>query len=58
MKNWNVRKEVVAREDMPEHHRLARSLSWGHLIFLGVGAIVGTGILTLIGVARARRVRR
>ncbi len=29
---------------------LARSLGWPHLMALGVGAIVGTGILTLIGV--------
>jgi len=29
---------------------LARSLSWPHLIAMGVGAIVGTGILTLIGI--------
>src|SRR5688500_20207098 len=54
MKNWNVRKTVVAREDMPEHHRLAQSLSWPHLIALGVGAIVGTGILTLTGVGAAK----
>ena len=54
MKNWNVRKTIVAREDMPEHHRLAQSLSWPHLIALGVGAIVGTGILTLIGVGAAK----
>ena len=51
MKNWNVRKTVVAREDMPEEHRLKQTLSWPHLIFLGVGAIVGTGILVLIGTA-------
>jgi APA family basic amino acid/polyamine antiporter len=54
MKNWNVRKTVVAREDMPEHHRLARTLGWPHLVALGVGAIVGTGILTLIGVGAAK----
>ncbi|WP_420139714.1 amino acid permease [Sphingomonas sp.] len=30
--------------------RLTASLSWPHLIALGVGSIVGTGILTLIGV--------
>jgi basic amino acid/polyamine antiporter, APA family len=41
LKNWNVRKTIVAREDMPEHHRLAQSLSWPHLVALGVGAIVG-----------------
>ena len=54
MKNWNVRKAVVAREDMPEEHRLKQSLSWPHLIALGVGAIVGTGILTLIGVGAGK----
>src|SRR6187551_1650953 len=54
MKNWDFRKAVVAREDMPEHHRLAQSLSWPHLVALGVGAIVGTGILTLIGVGAGK----
>ena len=54
MKNWNVRKTVVAREDMKEEHRLKQSLSWPHLVALGVGAIVGTGILTLIGVGADR----
>ena len=54
MRNWNVRKVIVAREEMPEHHRLAQSLSWPHLIALGVGAIVGTGILTLTGVGAAK----
>jgi APA family basic amino acid/polyamine antiporter len=54
MKNWNVRKEVIAREDMAEEHRLHQSLSWPHLIALGVGAIVGTGILTLTGVGAAK----
>ncbi|HET9397937.1 MAG TPA: amino acid permease, partial [Sphingomicrobium sp.] len=39
---------------MPEHHRLAQSLSWPHLVALGVGAIVGTGILTLTGVGAAK----
>lgn len=43
-------KTIVAGEDQPDHHRLARTLSWPHLVALGVGAIVGTGILTLIGV--------
>src|SRR5215210_5816931 len=54
MKNWNVRKRVVAREDMPEEHRLHQSLSWPHLVALGVGAIVGTGILTLTGVGAGK----
>jgi APA family basic amino acid/polyamine antiporter len=54
MKNWSFRKAIVAREDMPEEHRLKRSLSWPHLVALGVGAIVGTGILTLIGVGAGK----
>ena len=54
MKNWNVRKAVVAREDMAPEHRLKQSLGWPHLVALGVGAIVGTGILTLIGVGAGK----
>ena len=54
MKNWKVRKTIVPRDEMPEEHRLKRSLSWPHLVALGVGAIVGTGILTLIGVGAAK----
>lgn len=34
--------------------RLKPTLSWPHLIALGVGAIVGTGIYTLIGVGAAK----
>jgi APA family basic amino acid/polyamine antiporter len=42
------RRKVVRPE--PKETALARTLSWPHLVALGVGAIVGTGILTLIGV--------
>jgi APA family basic amino acid/polyamine antiporter len=48
--HWNARKTILSDEEMAPEHRLKRSLSWPHLIALGVGAIVGTGILTLIGV--------
>jgi len=34
--------------------RLVPTLSWPHLIALGIGAIVGTGIYTLIGVGADR----
>ena len=47
-------KTIVRGEDQPEEHRLARTLSWPHLVAMGVGAIVGTGILTLIGVGADR----
>jgi APA family basic amino acid/polyamine antiporter len=48
------RKTVVGHDEVPEEHRLKRTLSWPHLIFLGVGAIVGTGILVLIGTAAGK----
>jgi APA family basic amino acid/polyamine antiporter len=51
---WNARKTIIAHEDLAPHHRLTRSLSWPHLVALGVGAIVGTGILTLTGVGAAK----
>nr|WP_260929716.1 amino acid permease [Novosphingobium sp. 9] len=35
-------------------HALKKTLSWPHLIALGVGAIVGTGIYTLTGVGAER----
>ena len=54
MINWNFRKPVLTRDEMPEHHRLAKTLGWPHLVALGVGAIVGTGILTLIGVGAGK----
>lgn len=44
---------IFKRKPMTAEHggqQLARTLSWPHLVALGVGAIVGTGILTLIGV--------
>ncbi|MGE4064745.1 MAG: amino acid permease [Rhodospirillaceae bacterium] len=49
MPAWMHRKPIDA-DDVGTRHRLHRSLSWWHLIALGVGAIVGTGIYTLIGV--------
>ena len=52
--NLFARKAVVADEDMAPEHRLHRSLGWPHLVALGVGAIVGAGILALIGVGAAK----
>ncbi len=55
MAGWNRRKPIalVAVADA-DGRRLVPSLSWPHLMALGVGAIVGTGILTLIGVGADR----
>jgi len=47
-------KKIATGDDRPAEHRLARTLSWPHLVAMGVGAIVGTGILTLIGVGADR----
>jgi APA family basic amino acid/polyamine antiporter len=46
------RRKIITEQ--PVEQRLARTLSWPHLVALGVGAIVGTGILTLIGVGADR----
>src|SRR6202789_1751164 len=45
---WNRRKSV----DIADHggQRLKATLSWPHLVAMGVGAIVGTGIYTLTGI--------
>jgi APA family basic amino acid/polyamine antiporter len=51
---WNTRKSAASELELAPHHQLKRTLSWPHLIALGVGAIVGTGILTLIGVGAAK----
>jgi APA family basic amino acid/polyamine antiporter len=47
-----LRRKIITEQ--PETQALARTLSWPHLVALGVGAIVGTGILTLIGVGADR----
>jgi APA family basic amino acid/polyamine antiporter len=45
-----MRRKTVSLAALAPEHRLKATLSWWHLIPLGVGAIVGTGIYTLIGV--------
>jgi APA family basic amino acid/polyamine antiporter len=45
------RKPVAGPPPSEGEGHLKKTLSWPHLIALGVGAIIGTGIYTLIGVA-------
>jgi APA family basic amino acid/polyamine antiporter len=45
------RKAVDTAPAHAEGHALKRTLGWPHLVALGVGAIIGTGIYTLTGVA-------
>ena len=50
MQSWFRRKDIDQVTVHEEGRRLVPTLSWPHLIALGIGAIVGTGIYTLIGV--------
>lgn len=52
--NGLMRRKPIQFSAASGEGELARTLSWPHLIALGVGAIVGTGILTLIGVGADR----
>src|SRR5580658_2083730 len=47
---WNRRKSVDAILAGEGDRSLKRTLGWPHLVAMGVGAIVGTGIYTLTGV--------
>jgi APA family basic amino acid/polyamine antiporter len=47
---WNRTKPIDAVE-VEGHRQLKRTLEWPHLVALGVGAIIGTGIYALIGIA-------
>lgn len=50
MQTWLRRKNIDQITQHEEGRRLVPTLSWPHLVALGIGAIVGTGIYTLIGV--------
>lgn len=52
--SWMRRKPIDTAASSGQSSGLARTLSWPHLLALGVGAIVGTGILTLIGIGADR----
>jgi APA family basic amino acid/polyamine antiporter len=47
---WNRTKSFEAATTRSTHSGLKPTLSWVHLVGLGVGGIVGTGIYTLTGV--------
>jgi APA family basic amino acid/polyamine antiporter len=51
---WNRRRSIEATCATHETGGLKRTLSWPHLMLLGIGAIVGTGIYTLTGVGVAK----
>ena len=47
-------KPLKAHDAFEQDRKLRPTLSWPHLIALGIGAIVGTGIYTLTGVGADR----
>ncbi|HEX3809502.1 MAG TPA: amino acid permease [Rhizomicrobium sp.] len=47
---WNRKKPIDVAGSADETKRLKPTLSWWHLVAMGVGAIVGTGIYTLTGI--------
>ncbi|PZR30845.1 amino acid permease [Caulobacter segnis] len=48
---WTRRKSIdTITAGHADSHQLKKTLSWPHLVALGVGAIVGTGIYTLTGI--------
>src|SRR5580700_6751925 len=49
LSGW-MRRKTIGLDSVSAQYRLKRSLTWWHLIALGVGGIVGTGIYTLVGV--------
>ncbi len=48
------RKSLDAEHSIGSGQRLRRTLGWPHLVALGVGAIIGTGIYTLVGIGAGR----
>ena len=49
MQGWLTRKNIAPSRDYAKHH-LTPTLSWWHLVALGVRGVVGTGVYTLVGV--------
>ena len=44
--------QLISDSELPEH-RLKKSLGWLSLTSLGIGAVIGSGIFTIIGTAIA-----
>jgi len=54
MSFWTRRKALDAHLRVAGQHQLKKSLSWPHLVALGIGGIIGTGIYTLTGIGAER----
>lgn len=51
---FSRRKPLDAQHAVEHDRQLQRTLSWPHLVALGIGAIIGTGIYTLTGIGAER----
>jgi APA family basic amino acid/polyamine antiporter len=54
MSFFTRRKALDAHVRVDSEHQLKKSLSWPHLVALGIGGIIGTGIYTLTGIGAER----
>jgi APA family basic amino acid/polyamine antiporter len=54
MKFLTRRKALDAFAHVEHQHQLKKSLGWPHLVALGIGGIIGTGIYTLTGIGAER----
>jgi APA family basic amino acid/polyamine antiporter len=51
---WRRLKPIDSLSNLEADRRLTPTLSWPHLLALGIGAVIGTGIYTLTGVGAER----
>ncbi|MEE3623624.1 amino acid permease [Nitrospirillum sp. BR 11752] len=51
---WTRRKALDALAHVDQSRQLRKTLSWPHLVALGIGGIIGTGIYTLTGIGAER----
>jgi APA family basic amino acid/polyamine antiporter len=49
MNFWLRRKSLDVLAHIDASHQLKKTLGWPHLIALGIGAVIGTGIFVLVG---------
>lgn len=54
MSFWTRRKSLDVLAHVGTDRQLKKTLGWQHLIALGIGAVIGTGIYTLTGIGAVR----
>jgi len=54
MAPWSRRKNIDTITQQEKGRSLHRTLGWPHLLAIGIGSTIGTGIYTLLGVGADR----